>query len=207
MEVVEKPPLPTYWAGRRMSRGQEASGQESNWFLPSRLKLREGEFWIDDRKVDSTRVPFGEEAEWKWHEGERRPELAPSCLLGYIGKKPKVPLFCKEGHGMQKIVWLGLRELTLPASAWVGLGQLRCPQTLTLLRELTRSSPTQGPDQTRSHKAESTQDLGVILRSSARPLWCSLMKATIHLPWSRERAGHRERIGKIKMPWISQERL
>lgn len=48
----------------------------------------------------------------KWHEGERRPELAPSCLLGDIGKSPKVPLFCKEGHGMQKIVWLGLRANT-----------------------------------------------------------------------------------------------
>ena len=89
---------------------------------------------------------FGRKQNENGSEGERRPELAPSCLLGYIGKKPKVPLFCKEGHGMQKIGWPGFRELTLSARAWVGLGQLRCPQVLTLLRELTRSSPTQGPD-------------------------------------------------------------
>lgn len=142
---------------------------------------------------------FGRKQNETGSEGERRPELAPSCLLGYIGKKPKVPLFCKGGHGMLKIGWPGLRELTLPARAWVGLGQVSCPQALTLLRELTRSSPTQGPDQTRSHKAETTQDLGMNLRSSARPLRCSFMKATIHLPWSRERAGHRGRIRKIKM--------
>lgn len=80
---------------------------------------------------------------------KRRPELAPSCLLGYIGKKPKVPLFCKEGHGMQKMVWLlGLRRLTLPPSASVGLGQLRYPQALTLLRELTEkfTNPRTRPD-------------------------------------------------------------
>lgn len=156
MEVVENPPLPVWWAEARMGRGQEASVQESNWFLPPRCKSGEGEFWIDEGKVESTEFLFGRNQSENGSEAERRPELAPSSLFsvpGYIVKSPKFPLFSREGHEMQLMDWPGLRGITPPARAWVWLGQLRCPQALTLPRELTRSSPTQGPDKTRSHEA------------------------------------------------------
>ena len=54
-------------------------------------KSGEGEFWIDEGKVESTEFIFGRNQSENGSEAERRPELAPSSLLGsrVYCKKPQ----------------------------------------------------------------------------------------------------------------------